>query len=65
MLEEVMVQAKSYAKLLTTKYCVIAAQEKIWVSERHDGYESIILEVEWEQLNDADTFYALNKMIGK
>lgn len=64
-LEEVMVQAKSYAKLLTAKYCVVAAQEKIRVSERRDGYESIIFEAAWEQLNDADSFYSLTKMIGK
>lgn len=64
-LEEVMVQAKSYAKLLTAKYCVVAAKEKIWVSERRDGYENILFEAAWEQLNDADTFYALTKMIGK
>ena len=64
-LEKVMVQAKSYAKLLIAKYCVVAAQEKIWISERRDGYENIIFEATWEQLNDADTFYELNKMIGK
>lgn len=64
-LDEVMVQAKSYAKLLTAKYCVVAAQEKIWVSERRDGYENILFEAAWEQLNDADTFYVLTKMIGK
>lgn len=64
-LEEVMVQAKSYAKLLTAKYCVVAAQEKIWISEQKDGYESIVFEAVWEQLNDSDTFYTLTKMIGK
>ena len=64
-LEEVMVQAKSYAKLLTAKYCVVAAQEKIWISERRDGYEKIVYETVWNQLNDADIFYELNKMIGK
>lgn len=64
-LEEVMVQAKSYAKLLTAKYCVVAAQEKLWISERRDGYVSILFEASWEQLNDADTFYELSKNIGK
>lgn len=64
-LEEVMVQAKSYAKLLTAKYCVVAAQESIWVTERLDNYETIIFKATWEQLNDTDIFYDLNKMLGK
>ena len=64
-LDKVMVQAKSYAKLLTAKYCVVAAQENIWITERRDNYESVILEAAWEQLNDTDVFYNLNKMLGK
>ena len=64
-LEDVMVQAKSYAKLLTARYCVVAAQEKIWIAERHDNYESIVFEASWEQLNDTDLFYDLEKMLGK
>ena len=60
-----MVQAKSYAKLLTAKYCVVAAQESIWVTERLDNYETIIFKATWEQLNDTDIFYDLNKMLGK
>lgn len=64
-LEDVMVQAKSYAKLLTARYCVVAAQEKIWIAERRDNYESFIFEASWEQLNDADIFFDLDKMLGK
>ena len=64
-LDKVMVQAKSYAKLLTAKYCVVAAQENIWITERRDNYESVIFEATWEQLNDTDIFYDLNKMLGK
>ena len=64
-LDDVMVQAKSYAKLLTAKYCVVAAQEKIWVTERRDNYETIIFKATWDQLNDTDIFYDLNKILGK
>ena len=64
-LEDVMVQAKSYAKLLTARYCVVAAQEKIWIAERRDNYDSFIFEASWEQLNDADVFFDLDKMLGK
>ena len=64
-LEDVMVQAKSYAKLLTARYCVVAAQEKIWIAEKRDSYDSFVFEASWEQLNDADIFYDLDKMMGK
>ena len=64
-LEDVMVQAKSYAKLLTARYCVVAAQEKIWIAERRDNYVSFVFEASWEQLNDTDIFYGLDKILGK
>lgn len=64
-LEDVMVQAKSYAKLLTARYCVVAAQEKIWIAERRDNYDSFVFEASWEQLNDTDIFYGLGKILGK
>ena len=64
-LEEVMVQASSYAKLLMARYCVVAAQEKIWISERRDNYETIIFQASWDQLNDTDVFYDLSKILGK
>lgn len=64
-LEDVMVQAKSYAKLLTARYCVVAAQEKIWIAEKRDNYDSFVFEASWKQLNDADIFYDLDKMLGK
>lgn len=64
-LKEVMVQARSYAKVLTVKYCVVASMEKIWISQRKDGYDQIIFESSWEKLNNADTFYELKKILGR
>ena len=63
--KEVFVQARSYAKILTTKYCAIASMEKIWIAQRGDGYDEIVFESGWEKLNDADTFYRLNKLFGR
>ena len=64
-LGEVFVQARSYARVLMTKYCAVASKEKIWVAQRKDDYEGIIFEASWKQLNQADTFYELNKLLGK
>ena len=64
-LDDVMVQARSYAKLLTAKYCVVASQEKLWVAESKDGFDNIVMEATWEQLNDSDVFYNLSKILGK
>ncbi len=63
-LKEVFVQARSYARILSTKYCVVASKEKIWISQRKDDYEEIIFEATWKQLNKADSFYELDKLIG-
>lgn len=51
--------------MLMTKYCAVASKEKIWVAQRKDDYEGIIFEASWKQLNQADTFYELNKLLGK
>lgn len=45
--------------------CAVASMEKIWIAKRDDGYDQVIFESGWEQLNDADTFYELNKILGK
>lgn len=63
-LTEVKSQARSYAKLLGTKYSVIAAQEKVWVMEEKDDYSKCIFEENWDALSDADVFYELEKLIG-
>ena len=64
-LKEVMVQARSYAKILTAKYCAVASMEKIWIAQRKDNYAELIFESSWSDLNDPDVFYELNKMLGK
>lgn len=64
-LTEVKSQARSYAKLLGTKYAVIAAQEKVWVMSEKDDYTECIFEESWDSLENADVFYELNHLIGK
>ena len=64
-LKEVLVQASSYARILTTKYCVVASMEKIWITQRNDNYNEVVFESSWEKLNDADIFYELNKILGR
>lgn len=63
-LTEVKSQARSYAKLLGTKYAVIAAQEKVWVMSEKDDYTECIFEESWDSLENADVFYELNHLIG-
>ena len=64
-LKEVFVQARSYARILATKYCAVASKEKIWISHRKDDFEAIVFEATWNQLNHEDRLYELDKMIGK
>ena len=64
-LEEVKVQARSYAKLLGVGYSVIASQEGIWVSSSKDDYSENIAEYTWEALKDGDTFYSLSQILSK
>ena len=62
---EVLVQASSYAKILTAKYCTVASMEKIWITQRNDNYDKVIFESSWEKLNDTDRFYELNRILGR
>ena len=63
-LEEVKVQARSYAKLLGTAYSVIASMEKIWITSAKDDYSKTIFEQSWENLSEGDIFFALERIIG-
>ena len=63
-LEEVKVQARSYAKMVGAKYSSIASQEGIWVTSAKDDYSKDIFSSSWVELKDEDTFYDLNQMIG-
>ncbi len=64
-LEEVKTQARSYAKLLSAKYSVIASKEKIWIAAQNDDYSNDIFSASWNELNNADIFSNLLKLIGK
>lgn len=64
-LEEVKTQARSYAKLLGAKYSVIASKEKLWITGQNDDYSADVFSASWDELNDADTFSSLLKLIGK
>lgn len=63
-LEETKTQVRSYAKLLSAKYAVIASSEKIWVTSSVDDYTENAFEATWNSLHDADTMYSLKKRIG-
>jgi hypothetical protein len=63
-LEEVKVQARSYAKMVGAKYSSIASQEGIWVTSAKDDYSKVIFHASWAELKNEDTFYELNEMLG-
>ena len=58
-------QARSYSKLLNTQYSVIASQEGVWVTSKKDDYSDSIYMSTWQELTDADTFFKLEKLIGR
>lgn len=64
-MEAVRIQARSYAVQLKAKYSVIASKDKVWVSSPDDDFTSDIFEATWAELNNADTFSALFKLIGR
>lgn len=64
-LEEVKIQARSYAKQLGAKYSVIASKEKVWITVAKDDYSQTIFEATWSEMNNSDTFYELFKLLGK
>ncbi|MDD6658500.1 MAG: type I restriction enzyme HsdR N-terminal domain-containing protein [Eubacteriales bacterium] len=64
-LETVKVQAKSYARQLLAKYCIIASQEKVWIYCINDDYSKEIFSATWEDICKPDTFATLNKLIKK
>ena len=64
-LEEVKIQARSYAKQLGAKYSVIASKEKVWVMSSKDDYSKEIFSATWHELNDSDSFYELFRLLGK
>lgn len=63
-LEDVKIQARSYAKQLGAIYSVVVAKEGIWISTKDDDYSKDVLSFTWMELNDADNFYEVFKLIG-
>ena len=64
-MEEVRIQTRSYARQLNVKYAIIASKDKVWVSSPDDDFTSDIFEATWGELNNADTFSVLFKLIGR
>lgn len=62
-MEEVQIQARSYARQLNVKYSVIASKDKIWVYASDDDFTKEIFSASWGELNNADTFSYLLKLI--
>lgn len=63
-MEAVKTQARSYAVQLKAKYAVIADKNKIWVLSLEDDYSDDIFSASWNELNNADVFSKLLKLIG-
>lgn len=64
-MEEVRIQARSYACQLRVKYSVIASKDRIWVYVPDDDFTKEAFSASWGELNDADTFSHLFRLIGK
>lgn len=65
-LEEVKIQARSYAKQLGTEYSVIVDKERIWISAKSDDYEKDLLSFSWDELDsNDDNYYKVFKLLGK
>lgn len=64
-MEEVRIQARSYAVQLKARYSVIASKDKVWVSTPNDDFSTDIFSATWDELNNADTFSELFKLIGR
>lgn len=61
----VKMQARSYAVQLKAQYSCIADKNRIWIYIPDDDYEEEIFSASWEELNDADVFSNLLKILGK
>lgn len=64
-MEEVQIQARSYARQLNVKYSVIASKDKLWVYVLDDDFTEEVFSASWDELNNADSFSRLLKLIGK
>lgn len=57
-------QARSYAKLLSARVCVLVAKEGIWLMQADDNYDCDEF-YSWLDLNDADIFGKVFQLVGK
>lgn len=64
-LEEAKTQARSYAKLFSPKYSIVASKERIWVTSDEDDYSKDLLSFSWEELENADNFHEVFALLGK
>ena len=63
-LGDVIIQARSYARILGVIHAAIASQEGIWVYSSKDDYSEAVFECKWSELTDEDLFYQLRKLLG-
>lgn len=65
LLDKAKTQARGYAKILNTKYAMVASSEKIWLTSNTDDYSEDIISFTWDQLKVEDNFSELYKYISK
>ncbi len=63
--ESVMIQARSYARQCIAKYSAIIDRSKLWIYTPQDDYTNAVFSATWDELNNADIFSELFKLIGK
>lgn len=63
-LEEVKVQAGSYARQMNAQFSAIMSKEKIWIMGKEDNYCDEIFSAGWNELQQPDVFSKLYKLIG-
>lgn len=64
-LNKTKIQVRSYAKILGARYAVIVSAEKVWITSSEDDYSKNIFEETWDALQDKNTIYDLEKLIGQ
>lgn len=63
--ENYSIQVRSYAKQLSAEYAVLADKNKIIITTLKDDYTKSVLDIKWGDLDNADVFSKLFKLIGK
>lgn len=63
-MDEVKIQARSYARQLNAKYSCIADMHRFQIFDVNDDYAEVIFSATWNSLKEPDTFLMLQKLIG-